>query len=70
MTGYVLSWQLNRRRPISENLAGALARHRERCGREATTITTAPGEAFAAAGLVVSESRRVRPGCWDLGGGE
>lgn len=67
MSGYVLSWQLNRKRPLAENLAGALARHRERTGAEATTITTALGEAFAAPGLVVSESKSVNSGCWTLG---
>lgn len=66
-SGYLLSWQLNRRRPLAENLAGALARHRERCGVEATVITVHPGETVDAPGLRVIESRSVQAGCWDVG---
>lgn len=67
MTGILLSWQCNRKRPLAENLAGALARYLAKFGTDATVLTVHPGELVAAPGMTIVESRSVQSGCWDLG---
>jgi hypothetical protein len=64
-----LMWRFDRKRPISPQLADALARHKERTGQVATHVQVAPGELLAADGLTVTESWRVSPGTWFVGDG-